>query len=622
MIRLRGALALLAALPVAVAPGAAQTPASGSESADTVVRLPGIEVTAASRIPGGGVARAAEVLDRQRLRDMPVSTVSEALQWGMGVDLQARSPAQADLSLRGGSFEQVLVLVDGVPVSDAQTGHFDLDLTVPLEQVERIEIVRGPSSSLHGTDALSGVVNIVTRAPDTRTSAQVRVEAGSFGSALGVFRGSAPLSSDWNVTASVQADRSDGHRSGVDHDRTLLHARVDGRLAEGRLDVQAGWAARDFGADGFYAPQPSYEETRTRTLQLQWTGPVSGIPTSLRAFHRRHDDDFILRRADPEFYRNVHVSEQWGGEASARVPLSAGWEVVAGAQAIQHQLRSSNLGDRDETRAGLFVEFGLDRGPLQFTAGARLEGRDEFGVWLAPSAGLAWDLDEALRLRAAVGRGVRTPTFTERYYRDPSNVGYAGLAPESATSGEVGLDWSPRTGAVVRTTVFRRSAREMIDWARLRRTDSDVPWQTRNVSSARFDGLELQVDGLEAGPLRFEAAGTWISVQASDARGFVSKYALRPLTRTLMAGARLQLPAGVHVAVRVLDRQRRGDDAGHALADGRLSVPVFDGQLWLDVTNLFDARYPDITGLPAPSRAVRSGLRLPLGGRTRSTPMR
>lgn len=593
-----------------------------SEPSDTVVRLPGLEVTAASRIPGGGVVRASEVLDRERLQRLPVSTVTEALRWAAGVDLQARSPAQADLSVRGGSFEQVLVLVDGVPVSDAQTGHFDLDLTLPLEQVERIEIVRGPASSLHGTDAMSGVVNVVTRRPGATTQGQVRVEAGSFDGTLGAFRGQLPIGQRWRVAASVQADRSDGHRPGVDHRARLLHTRLEGEVAGGRLDVQAGWASRDFGADGFYAPQPSYEETRTQTLAVSWSGPVRGIETQARAFQRTHDDDFILRRADPEFYRNVHTSRQWGAELSGRLELGPGISVVSGAQAIRHELTSTNLGERDENRAGAFVELGMEREALTLRAGARLEGREDFGSWLAPSVAAAWQIAPALQARGAIGRAFRTPSFTERWYRDPANVGRADLQPERATTTEVGLDWAAGGGALLRSTVFRREARELIDWARPRTVSVDEPWQTRNVGTARFDGLELQVEGLQAGPVALEAAAVWISVDADDARGLVSKYALRPLTRSLMAGLRLPLPGAVDVSVRLLEQRRRGDLEGRTLADGRISVPVFDGRLWFDLTNAFNVRYPDISGLQAPGRAVRSGLRLPLGGASPSAAVR
>ncbi|HSG48974.1 MAG TPA: TonB-dependent receptor plug domain-containing protein, partial [Longimicrobiales bacterium] len=141
---------LVLALAVAQ-PGVGQTP----------LLLDTLHVAVDSRLASG--AGAVQVLDAEELAALPVRSVEEALRWGLGIDLQRRSAAQADLSIRGSTFEQVLVLVDGVRMSDPQTGHFDLDLTVPLDRVERIEILRGPASAVHGADAVGGVVNVVTK---------------------------------------------------------------------------------------------------------------------------------------------------------------------------------------------------------------------------------------------------------------------------------------------------------------------------------------------------------------------------------------------------------------------------------------------------------------------------
>lgn len=605
MSRLRG-LVLMAAMATA-------TPAAAQWPADSVVRLPGLEVSAASRLPGAGVTRAAEVLDQARLQTLAVSTISEALRWGLGVDLQARSPAQADVSLRGGSFEQVLVLVDGIPVSDAQTGHFDLDLAVPLDLVERIEIVRGQGSSLYGTDAVGGVINVVTRTSGG-ARAHARLEGGSFGSVLGAVSFDLALPGAWQAVGSVQGDRSDGHRDGVDHKAGLGHAGLRGPLAGGQLQLQAGWASRDFGADGFYAPAPSYEETRTQTLSARWDRQVGRAETIVMLFRRGHDDDFILRRADPSFYRNLHTTTQNGAEASVRLRGGRGLGVVIGGQAVRHDLRSTNLGDRDELRGGLFAEGGLEQGRLRLRAGARLEGREGFGSWLAPSASTSLDVTSALRVRASIGRSYRTPTFTERFYADPANVARADVAAESALSTELGLDWAPLPDITVRSTWFRREARDLIDWARPVAAPQGVPWETRNVGRADFEGLELQVEGVRLGVARFDAAASWLAVDADASEGFESKYALRPLTRALQAGMQVPLPAASTLNVRVREQRRRGEAEGQTVTDLRVSAPAFDGQLWLDLTNAFDTRYPDISGKPAPGRALRSGMRLPLGG--------
>src|SRR5690606_25804552 len=144
-------------------------------------------------------------------------TVADVIGRALGADLLARSPAQADLSIRGGSFEQILVLVDGVPVNDRQTGHFHLDVAVPLDAVERIEVLRGPASAIYGSSAIGGVVNIVTRRGTSDLHA--RAQTGSFGAyaagaGVGAARGA------WSARVDADLDASDGHRAGTDHRST------------------------------------------------------------------------------------------------------------------------------------------------------------------------------------------------------------------------------------------------------------------------------------------------------------------------------------------------------------------------------------------------------------------
>lgn len=605
----RPAAAGLALLLVA-APGAAAGQDPGAAPGDTV-RIPALEVTAASRLPDGGTTRAAEVLDRAELDRLPVRTVQEALRWAVGADLQPRSPAQGDLSLRGSSFEQVLVLVDGIPMSDAQSGHFDLDLTVPLDLVERIEVVRGPASSLYGADAMGGVVNVVTRAGADEPAASLRAEGGSFGSWAGALVGVAPLGGGWQASASVERDRSDGHRDGVDHRVTLGHGTLSGPVGGGRLRVTGGWAARDFGADGFYAAFPSYEETRTRLVSAGWRGPLGGADLELRGFARGHDDDFVLRREDPSFYRNLHEGRQDGLEATIRLGGATGLSLAVGGQVIRDRLESTNLGDRREDRAGAHVEVGWVGPSTRVRGGVRVEGRDGFGTWAAPSLSVARDVSPRVRIRGAVGRSYRTPTFTERYYEDPSNVGRADLESESAWSVDAGVDWAAGRGSVVRATVFRREARDLIDWARPTGASQDRPWETRNVESATFTGLEVAVDRVPLGPVALEGSASFLGLETEEAPGFESKVALRPLARNVMVGLRAPLGSGGTLRVRVQSLRREGGSS-YELGDLRLAGTVAGAELWLDLTNLWDTDYPDITGLSAPGRAVRVGLRIPL----------
>lgn len=609
-----GALAALVALgghPLGATPSAALD-AQEPVTLDTVV----VEVGSRTAAPSLARARSVEVLGAQQLEALPVRTVSEALRLAVGVDLQPRSPAQADVSIRGASFEQVVVLVDGVRMSDAQTGHFDLDLTVPLAQVERIEVLRGAASALYGADAIGGVINVVTRAPGREGTAAV--EGGSHGTYRVSLTGGlgqpssgveAAGSASPAVVAGVEYAASDGHRTGTDYDVLLSHARAGMRLGTGTLAATAGHARRDFGADAFYAPFASYEETRTTTLALGWSGAVGGgWSLAPRLSFRRHDDDFVLEREDPAFFRNVHRSVRPGGEVVARwASGSAPLSVALGAEAYREDLESTNLGDRVEDRGALFSEVAWSADRIGAQLGARLDAHDGFGPSLSPSLSLSYRAADRVRLRAAAGRSFRTPTFTERYYEDPAHLARAQLDPERAWTAEAGVDVSSGRGTLVRVTAFRRWARDLIDWARPD-AEPESRWRTRNVESATFTGLEVGASAALPGDLRITGGGSLLSVDSDEAEGFFSKQTLRPLTRRVTLGASRAVGERIQLAGHLL-HERRTDEDARTLLDLRAAVGIPGGELYLDLKNVTDADYLDLTGSRAPGRAFAVGFR-------------
>lgn len=584
----------------------AQTPRG-----DAVVEIEGLAVSVASRLRGEGPARAITVLDRATLLELPVTTVAEALDWAAGVDLQPRSAAQADVAVRGGTAEQVLVLVDGVPMSDAQTGHFDLDLAIPLADVERIEVLRGAASAVHGADAVGGVINVVTRPPGGAPSGTVEVEGGTFGRIAGGMRMNGRLGG-WSVAASARLDRSDGHRAGTDHDLRLGHLAVAGGLAGGVASLRLGVAARDFGADGFYAPFPSYEETRTRTAAARWARAVGTVSLEVAAHARQHEDDFVLRRGDPAFYQNIHTSLQTGLDVTLRAAPGV-WVWAAGATGGRDDLESTNLGDRAADRGAVFGEVGWNGSAARVQGGLRLDAREGFAPAWAPSVSASFTPAANVGVRASVARSFRAPTWTDRFYEDPANRGDPDLAVETAWSSELGMDWTTAVGVRLRATGFLREARDLIDYARPADGPDDAVWQTRNVASASFRGLELEVDGIAVGPAAVDGSLELLDLASDDAGDFISKYALRPLTRTALLGVRVPFGDAVSLGLRVANR-RRTDEADRTTADLRLEARVGSSRLWVDATNLGDATWLDVSGLPAPGRALRTGVSMAFGG--------
>jgi outer membrane cobalamin receptor len=592
-----GAAAAFAAVLMLALPAGATAQAVSEATIDTV------HVEAASRIAGAAArGRAVEVIDRAELIAIGARTVGEALARATGVDLMARSPASADVSIRGSSFEQVLVMVDGVRMNDAQTGHFHLDLAVPLEQIERIEVVRGAGSAVHGADAVGGVINIVTR-DDTRGWSG-RAEAGTFG-AVAVSGAAAGSTGAARFDAGAELRSGDGHREGTDYRIAQLRAAAALPLAGRTLRAEAAAADRAFGADHFYAPFPSFEETRTLTASVGLRGDRGDAGLEPRLMVRRHNDDFILVREDPSIYRNLHTTLQVGGEVIGRA-APGGLPVVLGVEGYGDRIASETLGDRSEERAAAFGEVAWEGDRVDLSLGGRLDWHSAFGTAVTPSLAASWSAAPALRLRASAGGGFRTPSWTDRYYADPANVGSPDLQPERTWTTEVGIDVG--TGmARVGATLFQRDARDLIDWVRPA-ADEGAVWETRNVAEARFRGVEVQ--GQAAGPASttWILRGSWLSVDAEEGAGLESKYALRPLTEEASLEARLPVGGALDLRATGHARQRAGEERHHLLDAGARWRARRGMAVSLDLHNLTDERYVDIVGQPAPGRSVRLGV--------------
>lgn len=570
-----------------------------------VTTLDTVQVTVASRAAGAGV-RSEEIITREEIDRRPGRTIADILGDALGVAIADRSPAQADIAMRGSSASQVLVLVDGVRVSDLQSDHFNLDLAVPLSAVERIEILRGPGSTLYGPDAAGGVVNIVTAGHDGATADRrsLRAWGGSFGTGGAAISDAGTLGA-LAVQLGAEHERSDGHRPGADYSLTQASAAAEREVGSGSLRARAGVGIRSFGAADFYATYPSYERTRTATAALHYElAPHDRVRASVTASTRRHSDDYVLDRDDPDFYHNRHVSWQSGLETVARVALTPALVAAVGAEASDARLRSERLGDREEERGAVFAEATAGHvGAAQLSAGARIDWSSVNAAFVSPSVGGVLPLGPWARLRASANRGFRAPTWTERYYRDPANVGDPELRPEEFWGGEFGAFVAPRSSWSADIAAFTRYATDLIDWVRPAAADSSALWKTMNVARASYRGLELGVRFNELLGASWTLRGTALGFHSRGAAGYVGKYALRPTTRSAGLVVSAPIARGTTVTLDAAYGKAVGEE-GHFSLDSRLSQSWRDVRMMLDLRNISDAHYLDAAVKPIAGRSA------------------
>jgi outer membrane cobalamin receptor len=547
--------------------------------------------------------REVTILTAQEIANLPLRTVTDLLSYAAGVDVRARGPfgAQADFSMRGSTFSQVAILIDGVRINDAQTGHHNGDIPIPLSAIDRVEIVHGSGSSLHGADAVGGTVNIITKR--ATASPELGVSVGSFGL----------VEADANAGASAgraeeSASLSIRRSSGFAFDRELADVAASSRTSVGdRTTLLVGVTRKAFGANGFYGPSPSKEWTDqtfvsfTRTLLDGTRWKLSGV-----AAYRTHGDRFLWDVRQPNLFESRHRTHAATGLLTAQHTISERTHVSLGTEMGSDWIRSNTLGDDSFQHASAFVELrrAVGSGSWLYPA-VRYDAYSAFGSSVSPSIGVASSLTRTVKLRGSLGRAFRIPSFTERYYRDPVHRADASLQPEHAWTAEAGVDWLARSVWLVNASVFRRWDSNLIDWVR---PTSDVPWRSSNIRLVRTDGFDVQVQRPAAAGGTFAFHYEYLDVKP-DALSLLSLYTLDFARHRAGVSTTLSLPAGLVAGQRLEVVQRVGAPRAW-LWDGRLSRSFGRLEASVEASNLLDAHYQEVRGVDMPGRWLRGSLRV------------
>jgi vitamin B12 transporter len=430
---------------------------SDTSKISSSVELEEIEI-GASRAPGifSEAARIVTVLTREELKKKPAGSLPEALRQFQGVDIRQRGPEgiQADISIRGGSFDQTAILLNGINITDPQTGHHNLNIPISFSQIERIEILEGPAARVYGPSAFSGAINIITK-PAGKNEATASYTYGNHN--FNLFDAAASFQSGhFSQTFSANHSKSDGYIANTDFKiyNAFLHS--TGKFQQGQLDYQLGWSARDFGANSFYTPRypEQYEKTRTLFTAIKWRSK-SLINFSPSVYWRRHHDRFELFRYEkPAWYsgHNYHLTDIFGINLNSWFRSSLG-KTAAGAEIRSENIWSNVLGDRLETNIrvpgenaffnrhksrtsfSVFLEHSYSVGNLYLSAGLLAQRSSELNLeWqIYPGIDISYLIIPDVKIFASAGKSLRLPTFTDLYYNGPTNIGNPELKPEEVT---------------------------------------------------------------------------------------------------------------------------------------------------------------------------------------------
>ncbi len=570
-------------------------------------RLDALQVTAS---PIGTAAsdamRSVWVIDRSEIERAGAATLADLLARQPGLSIQRRGApgVQADLGIRGSSFEQTLILVDGVPIQNPQAGHHNLDVPVPLSHIERIEIVKGPGAIQYGGSATGGVINLITRQPQD-SEAAVQAAIGShatrqFDARLAGARGAA------THALSVGSLDSDGDEQAGPSDARVRQALYTGTRTQGatRFDWGAGALDKDFGAWGFYSAE--YPDARERTeSRLAWIGTDSahGAWRLAGRLHFNRHDDWFLTRIGGRDYINEHQTHVAGFQGSLRRE-DAGGATVVGTDLRREWLESNALGERRRDKTSFWL---LRHQQLGERTRAEISlnhaGFDTHsGRWL-PSLALSHHFDPTWRGFVSAARSARAPSYTELFLATAANRGSQTLQLETSDYAELGAEGTFESHGV-QLALYERRTQQLIDWARAPGT---ATWIASNVDGYRGRGFEATwrwrpgLDWLESLGLGHDR----LQVAIDDA-GREVKYATQVPRHAWLFDARFNLGAGLRLDID-LRRPSYAQQDSATLAGANLGWQGRRLRVFVQIQNLGDERIVETGFAPIPGRWVSVG---------------
>ena len=578
--------------------------ANAQQSAQSIPAPTAQTVTVTATVPPIPLSesdRAVETIDTREQSGL-ISSVADFLRIDSSINVQARAPigVQADLSIRGTTFEQSLVLIDGLRVNDPETGHLNLDIPVPLDAVSRVEVLHGSGSTFYGSDAIGGAVNLLTIRPD-KISFIARSGAGNYGSLEHHLRVDyAPPRFSEELTGS--RDTSDGFIPDRNYSSNAVASESWFNLVGANTtDILLAASDRPYGANQFYGPYDSWERTKG------WFGGLQqrmGEHTSASFAYRRHTDLFVLLLDDPNFYRNNHVTTAWQSALRRADSFGPNTTLSYGFEADGDSILSTNLGHHARNQGAGYANLSL--GSLKrfsLSIGGREQIFSGGESVFSPSVAAAYTITSTIRARASVGHGYRLPTYVDLYYSDPTTIGNPNLRPESSWSYEGGLDWSPsKAPLTLNATGFSLHQKNGIDYSKY---DLSKPWQATNVANFAYNGAEAALHVRLPASQQLEVSYT--AVQAtSPPPGLISEYVFNYAAQSAVLAWTARLPLQITARTQLAVVQKTMQSP-YPLWDVAFTRNTGKIRPYLRVLNLTNTEYEEIPDVPLQGRTIMAG---------------
>ncbi len=597
-----------------------------------------------------------KVIDSKEIEKLAIQSISDILELSSGLDVRNRgkSGTQSDISIRGGHFNQTLIMLDGVPISDPHTGHHSMNLTINKEVIDRIEIIKGGGSKSAGINSFAGVVNIITKR-EVENKVSVDLQGGEFG----FYNMGLTLTNKYNNLNSIfylNKDGSNGFTTNTDHQTFTMGLKSSYLFDNSNyLSFDLSVADRQFGANSYYSASfPNQFET-TKTLNTSIKGKFGKkLVFTPSVYYRTNYDRFELYRSfngAADWYQdhNYHLSGILGTNGNLSYKSGIGVSSF-GYEVRRENIYSTVLGEnlnspvdnfiddtdftkqKDRLNTTFFIENAYSNDKIVLNTGLSVFNNSDFGTYFNPGVDFAYKINKQNKVLINLNRSVRIPTFTEIYYTGPTNIGNINLKPEVANNYEIGYNYF-NDKIRFNSGVFVRQGESLIDW---NRPNDTTVWQTNNLTNINFYGIEgdftyninLDINNIKLYTIKFGGL-----VMQSDMKesGFDSYYVLDHLNYKFNLLAIFKIFNKLDITYDMSYQKRNGNfqlvtvgsqvmseyDA-FLMSNIKLNynlkeLTTQDIDFYVDITNLFDESYFDLANVPVAGRWITVGFRYGLG---------
>ncbi|MFY0713484.1 TonB-dependent receptor [Seonamhaeicola sp. NFXS20] len=557
-------------------------------------------------------SRTINIISSEAIKNSAATNIADLLQQVAGVDIRRRGTAgsQADLYIRGGSFDQTLLLIDGIKMDDAQTGHHTMNAALPIEVIERIEIIKGPAARVFGQNAFTGAINIVTK-KELKNKVAVKVEAGSFGQLNGGVTIGTDLENSSHLVH-IEKVTSEGYRYNSDYDNSSYFIKSIFNKNKQAIEMVTSFQDRKLGANGYYASASAvdqYVATQNSLIGFSTAFKTEKLTLKPKVYWRRNQGEFLYVRSNPTGYRNLHISNKIGAELNGSYTSKAGITGF-GVDVSKIYLESNNLGSRNRFMTTLFLEhrFKVFNDKLDVTPGVAVTYFSDFDFYAFPGLDIGYKINDALKVYGNIGYTYRVPTYTDLFYTSPDTAGNPDLEVEEAFAQEIGIKYfSPKFSGSV--AVYNRDAQNLIDY--IRPNTTETVYTATNITDVNTKGLEVEAAyhfKLNTFNQTLAVGYNFLDDDILNQNKELSRYSLNTLKHHFTARLSTQLFKNISQNI-IYKHAERTVGTSYNVWDASVAVNIKQLELMVTASNIFDADYIETGFVPMPPSNVLFGLR-------------